>query len=140
MCLDLKDKAKLKIAKKDIVCYKHLIQLDGTYRTPYQNAVVSVNQLLKSKLVVNSDSKFYKFIDVGFHLFKRKGDAMNDAIIVESAYIARCIIPKGAEYYVGKFCGRKSYASNQIKYLSVKEITEKEITEKEKEIYEKRHI
>jgi len=31
--------------------------------------------------------------------------------------VVRCIIPRGSRYYVGKFAGCKSYASNRLKYV-----------------------
>ena len=42
-------------------------------------------------------------------------DAKNDG----PGVIAKCIIPKGAEYYEGYFCGRKAYASNKLKYTEI---------------------
>lgn len=80
-------------------------KLGKSYRTPYQNFPIKLGILYQDKLNRKGD-RVYK----GFHSFVKEQSAMYDG----GGVIARCIIPKGSEYYIGTFNGDESYASNQI--------------------------
>jgi hypothetical protein len=81
------------------------------YITPYRNVNIEIGETYTSKL---EKPLFYE-INIGIHSFCDLIDAKNDGGDV----YAKCIIPKGSEYYEGTFCDCSSYASNTIKYLEL---------------------
>lgn len=184
MCLDLNENTKLKIATKDIICYKRIklfpttsltnwnlyhgkeftgdiagikcsgvinsapncltyfntdnsrlgehvldylvnsIIVDGkelvysALHTPYQRTRIEIGNTYYSQLIREvSGSEQYKWYEVkiGLHSFKYKKAAINDG----EGLIVKCIIPKGATYYVGEFGNDISYASDTLKYVEI---------------------
>ena len=103
-------------AEHDITCYKIYVYVNGKYVSPYQKCdMPSINELVTTERQRSGD--FY--IEKGFHSFARLEDAEVEAEwFGRSSYegcIAKCIIPKGSNYYWGKFRDDYSYCSESIK-------------------------
>lgn len=127
MCLDLSFiKFFSKTASEDIVCYKFLRvnfpnyirnyyplkSSSHIYLTPYQNVPVQIGNTYSSVL-----RRQGLLINQGLHSLVNYKDLEN--LMLNDCIKVKCIIPKGAKYYVGTFKGFASYASNQIKYLNI---------------------
>jgi hypothetical protein len=84
------------------------------FLTPYQKVGIKIGETYKSKLVKNDS-----LIEEGIHSFKSFKSANYFASFEEKKIVAKCIIPKGSEYYVGNFNGYVSYASDTLKYVEV---------------------
>ena len=85
------------------------------YTTPYKEVKIKFNTLITSKIKRISEWK----ITVALHSFKHKSDAIEDAENECSTELAKCIIPKGSEYYYGLFDYKPCYASNQLIYIDI---------------------
>lgn len=116
MCLTIKHDAISKIAKKDIIVYKHIIDNGNkTYKSSYQWSEIIIGDTYTSELGIN-----YSSVQEGLHSFK----LLEDAIINGKEYhepIIECIIPKGSEYYEGTFVNKEAFVSNQLKYVKLYE-------------------
>jgi len=121
MCLTLKSsETKPKIATKDIVCYKGIIETPKGFITPYQGFKVKIGKTYFSEIYKYDDE-----IDVGLHSFaiyeemiaweKREIEIRKGAELKP----VKCIIPRGATYYTGEFSTNKSYASSELKYVEL---------------------
>jgi len=138
MCLDLNYYQIFpKTASKDIICYKYLVNADAVrmknfyirkskesdlYLTPYKLAPIEIGNTYTSKLKIETEgAKFV--INIGLHSFASfeslkysiRISCYNTSEIIQ----VQCIIPKGSRYYVGKFAGEISYASNKLIYLKI---------------------
>jgi hypothetical protein len=82
--------------------------------TPFQDVEIEIGEIYKSKLI-----KYDSLIEDGIHSFKNLKDTNYFAIEVKNRFVAKCIIPKGSEYYIGNFNGYVSYASDTLKYVEV---------------------
>lgn len=114
MCLELYSDTKKLIAEEDIECYKILYKEDGIFRTFYRDFPIEAGKTYESII-----SKEGYRIQMGLHSYVDKENA-----ICSNLYTAKCIIPKGSEYYLGSFCGKDSYASNVLKYVEITEVGE----------------
>jgi hypothetical protein len=86
-----------------------------TFLTPYQNVEIKIGETHKSELI-----KYGPSIEEGIHSFKSLKAANYFASFEEKKIIAKCIIPKGSEYYIGEYDkGYVSYASDTLKYIKV---------------------
>jgi hypothetical protein len=92
-----------------------------TFLTPYRKAEIKIGETYKSKLI-----KYDSLVEEGIHSFESLKDANFFAIAIKSKIVAKCIIPKGSEYYVGKYSDDiysdsdyVSYASDTLKYVEV---------------------
>jgi hypothetical protein len=90
-----------------------------TISTPYQNAEIKIGETYKSKLIKNDS-----LVEEAIHSLKNLESANYFASFNEKRIVAKCIIPKGSEYYVGKygyngFDGFDSYASDTLKYVEI---------------------
>jgi hypothetical protein len=85
-----------------------------SFSTPYRNVEIKIGEIYKSKLI-----KYDSLIDEGIHSFKNLKDANYFASFDEKRIVAKCIIPKGSEYYVGKYGDYVSYASDTLKYAEI---------------------
>jgi hypothetical protein len=92
-----------------------------TILTPYQDVEIKIGETYKSKLI-----KYGPLIDEGIHSFKNLKDANYFAIKSINKIVAKCIIPKGSEYYIGKYrdgifsnSDYVSYASDTLKYIEI---------------------
>jgi hypothetical protein len=134
MCLYIGINTKAEVATEDIICYKFLrtMKANGSdcLLTPYRMTFIHIGETYTSRLIVTGiytneyTNEEQYVINVGIHSFKEYNDA-DDAIADvyglsdEPRIIAKCIIPKGAEYYTGTFNGRESYASDELTYLEI---------------------
>ena len=104
-------------AEHDITCYKIYVYVNGKYVSPYQSCdMPGINELVTTELQRSGD--FY--IEKGFHSFACLKDAEVEAEWFGNMHnyescIAKCIIPKGSNYYWGKFRDDYSYCSESIK-------------------------
>lgn len=123
MCLTLKSPFARKFrAKEDIVCYKYLEAfsfLDAAKTipdlvTPFEGAHVKIGETYKSKLYKRIPF-CYDQVDVGLHTFA----SINAVKTRYSNFIVKCIIPKGARYYIGEFVEDVSLASNELTYVEI---------------------
>lgn len=143
MCLLIKDKTP-QIAKNDIVCYKVMLNKDGIIATPYRlvipktdvlngtrNFKATDSTLTAEELInpVNFQLATAEKSDVGtiengyIHTFMFASHAVEDigtdCFARKDYLLYRCIIPKGTEYFVGRFCGYPCYASREIKFEGI---------------------
>ena len=118
MCLILGPNAKLKIAKKDITCYKIVCEFEpGVLRTPYMHFPVAIGETYTSVL---EDAGVA--IDYGLHSFKSLHNTIREADFIRrsvTTHIVKCIIPAGSNYFVGKYGAYISYASDKLTYLEI---------------------
>jgi hypothetical protein len=87
-----------------------------TFLTPYQDVEIKIGETYKSELI-----KYDSLIEEGIHSFENFEVANYFTISVKDRIVAKCIIPKGSEYYIGKYSnnGYVSYASDTLKYIEV---------------------
>lgn len=132
MCLVLERKYRKCIAKTDIVVYKHLLRNTKTKAmlTSYRKFPVEIGSSYSSKFKIHkydATLDLHDEISVGLHSFRTLKACREDGNLEKrwktndetEMVICRCVIPKGSEYYVGKFCYEVCYASNQITYLEI---------------------
>ena len=151
MCLYIKEKIgydplnfkpiypEMKVADKDIVCYKILTERerDGHkyYRTPFTGNDIGLGEIIDAKGYPDFQNCGSRFalqegyntsISGGFiHTFKTKQAAIRiasnckyDGYWIDDPVIVRCKIPKGTKYYEGVFEGTMlvSYCSKTLQY------------------------
>lgn len=114
MCFFIHPKHQdLKIATKDIVCWKRLEVTGKNIESPYQGTNYYIDSTKASPIEVFGNS-----IHVGLHSYsireqarikKRKTGRYNERIF-------KAIIPKGSKYYYNP--GRNEYVSNKLKIVS----------------------
>jgi hypothetical protein len=86
---------------------------NSTILTPYRDVEIKIGETYKSKLIKDD-----LLIKEGIHSFKSLKDTNYFAI--KNKIVAKCIIPKGSEYYVGEYDdGHVSYASDTLKYVEI---------------------
>lgn len=106
------------VAKKDIVCYKHLRKYGNRYTTPFQKVDVELGKEIvaktKRKYEGEKWNNFRKHnIEGGFihALLGRKKNMDGDVVV-------KAIIPAGTEFYVGddciEVCARKLMLTTEI--------------------------
>jgi hypothetical protein len=83
-----------------------------TYETIYQNFTVKIGETYTSSLEKINDTVY-----MGLHSYANIGDTQHS--ILGNEVIAKCIIPKGASYYKGRFDGYTSYASDTLTYVEI---------------------
>jgi hypothetical protein len=106
MCLKI-GKAKVKIAKQDITCYKTL-RVDGVgnkikFTSPYMDFPYDLGKIYTVEMRVRNGE-----VADGFHSYV-------ESELLEGEDVFECTIPKGARYYVGTYASEKAYASNKIR-------------------------
>lgn len=127
MCLHLKkSQYKIKIAKKDLVCYKMFYfknyntkdikdGITGVVRTYYK---YKFNEINNTELDSLNNVKRYGIVNYGFHSYNYKKDILSDEKNWAWHIIVKCIIPKGSEYYNGY---NPEYDSDRYKRIEVKQ-------------------
>lgn len=112
--------AELKIAEKDIICYKVYVSINGNLLSPYRREKAPEKGIIATTylgtiipLIGNYNTP--NMVREGFHSFANVSDAINAASIWEDdTVIVKCTIPKLSRYYEGVFGGRISYCSECI--------------------------
>ena len=105
------------IATEDIVCYKHIMKVGRKYVTSYQETPITFRKMMTSDVIVeNPEGK--SWINVGLHSYIRQEEAEYQANSL-SEVLVKCVIPKGSEYYEGRFLWDPAYVSNQLIYKRV---------------------
>lgn len=126
---------KMKVAEKDIVCYKILTAYVRNehifYRTPFTGDPITLGDYVEAegyKDIVNMvPTDGYKCEVIGgfIHTFKYRKDAVRiatnecrDGYRLDDPVIVKCIIPKGTRYYAGVFENTflPSYATEALQY------------------------
>ena len=132
MCLDI-NHLKPKIADKDIVCYKLVkrTKIKGIYKSNFQRFEYVIRQLYTNNLDIRFADKVIKNLcpshpplsiyaveEDMFHSYMTLSYSLQISIqLLYNGVILKCIIPKGAYYYIGMCGSNLSYASSQIKIL-----------------------
>ncbi len=126
MCLRVEKDALKRIAQEDIPCFKVLRK--NTYISPYasesyvfgERKYAEIGKLLdfgysRRLTILTGDLSNYMAIEQGLHTYVTREDA-NVYESEESIFVlCDAIIPKGAEYYEGKFfIDGKAYVSNRL--------------------------
>lgn len=143
MCLVVESKIRPipKIALRPIVCYKVLgLDKDGNYFTPYQDAKVTLNRILRAKknLLGICCGRYRKiwYVNGGWlHLFKYKIDANIECKCIErdnsimfgfgTKALARYVVVKAEipifTRYLGGYYGiTNSICAKRVKYSLIK--------------------
>lgn len=127
MCLYIKDDIKPKIADKDILVFKVLLEradkkvLSYFYLKQYEKDVLYTSEILAFRFfkeIYSIETALHSYsIDIFCEIYKegylRVGKNDNYQLYSRDAVVGLFKIPKGAEYYLYDGC----YASNQIVYL-----------------------
>ena len=131
MCLDvLKSNKDKLVAETDIVVYKYLKITSIGFVTPFQYQPINIGESYYSKLKVRlysdvdldndelPDDLLVGCVGEGLHSFGSFKDAYRQYRYDKSErVVVKCLIPKGSEYYVGKFDDQLSYASADLIYV-----------------------
>lgn len=129
MCLTLNGDSEIKIADKDIVCYKVLIKRDNSVVSPYWAFEYKIGETYKIEkpLKITKRINYIRRCNVfevykGFHSFEQfqsaKAFLLDPQRQFRSGYcVYKCIIPKGTKTVYGYFGGRPSIASEAIKII-----------------------
>ena len=98
------------IAEEDIYCYKEIKWLNGTYRTPFQYAIVRIPGKLVGKgprYITKAQTLSVYMVGIGYiHAF-RKSEYIKTRIHTmlkdkhSREHILLCKIPKGTKMYIG---------------------------------------
>jgi hypothetical protein len=131
MCLSRTTTKKPKIAEEDIICYKFLkvagsgfprrdVRITAPFRTDFQYQLGKVTKLQPHQKL---ECEHHDYVHVGFHSFANVKAAFHNADIRNyphdpEYFVFVCVIPKGAKYFVGRFCQHLSYASDALIVLS----------------------
>ena len=127
MCLVL-TQLKLKIADKDIICYKMVerTKIKGIYKSSFrgfeyiirQSYINNINiKNIIDKIYLRLLSSHFYYIEGG--MFHSYPSYLYSVILspLPNCALLKCIIPKGAYYFKGESDNLPSYASSQIKIL-----------------------
>jgi len=82
--------------------------IEQGYQTIFQKAKVVIGEEYTSELILQKS-----IVNIGLHSYVKKPNLNLEYILVE------CIIPKGSKYFVGNFEGKKSIASDTLKYVKI---------------------
>lgn len=124
MCLTINRKSHKQTAKRDIVVYKIVEQVvfSKRLRTPYQFTPIKIGEKYDSIIRLYNDGIEY-IVTKALHSLKTRKEAIEAAKDITGCnydqHIVRCVIPKGSEYYVGKFYDWNGYASSSIIYKEI---------------------
>jgi len=114
-------------AKRNIVVYKIIRPVGNYYETPYQYIKIEIPSCLETKLEKPKMGPTYGIgdliIEKGFHSCKFVKDLIQlsrEYDWVKECILVKCIIPKGAQYYIGfDDSKRVSYASDKLNYIEI---------------------
>ncbi len=131
MCLILHRFSRRRIASKDITCYKVIRRRGGSFYGWYQLAHEHVfGELQETTLDYPDYHKHMKgkgilqhmfgvfYINRGFHSFTSIKELKKyvDNMWASNPIFVECVIPKGSEYYIGKWDDETytNYASSKL--------------------------
>lgn len=111
----------LEEAKKDIICYKFLIEKNGAYMSPYQDEDYTywINHpeeffvdKKEAKIIANSDKNVMMVEDGFVHFYTTLNRAFPSELITycKCVHLFKCLIPKGNEFIFGDdgtICAKK---------------------------------
>ncbi len=107
---------KVKIAKKDIVCYKLFYNHKKHFESPYRNFKFQKGECYyESKaLKITYEAYYSHTIEIGIHSYTnlKKSINVSESWIFSNIIIVKCIIPEGAKYYYNSTW--KEYVSDYI--------------------------
>ena len=135
MCTVTYDKPELQIAKEDIVVYKHVKAIwrepntwwqKLLYRkkqliccmSPYRDHIYKIGKVYTTHLSPFGIDKHSRYCSYeGFYSWKYKQPGKDTPTMVQ----VKCIIPKGARYYLAHdwYMDADVYTSNKIKIVSL---------------------
>lgn len=104
-----------KIAQEDIVCYKHIYELNGVYYSSFKDMVIELKELYTANIEISVDDHN---IGPGLHSYQKLHSADLDARHYNELVVS-CTIPKGSEYYTGMSGGHPAYVSNKLIYNEI---------------------
>jgi len=126
MCLT--NASKVKIARKDIKCYKVALETEpNVFQGPYYGSKYIVDNSVQT--VPHFETKAdYFIVYYGFHSFRTKKSALKEISYWNNRFTSRgdddiatvieCIIPKGTQYFRGIFApdidALKCFASEKL--------------------------
>ena len=122
MCLFI-NHLEPKIANKDIVCYKLVerTKIKGVYKSHFQGFEYIIRQLYTNYFDIKYIDMFikrrYNLSAIEEGMFHSYINYLSAITILPNLVVLKCIIPKGAYYFEGRFGDYPSYASSQIKIL-----------------------
>ena len=118
MCLTIKNYDKCIVAEEDIKCYKVIrLETGGIMKSFYFNFLYTFNKTYETTLLKTRYRKNYK-IENGFHSFAKLNHTITFYDVhLRMKYFAlvECTIPKGANYYMGKYNNRCAFVSDKIR-------------------------
>lgn len=124
MCLQ--NFGRKKVAKEDIIVYKHLILTEEEgYITSFMRAPVEFEVLYKSRIRKETLNPEFNppgtvVIQKALHSYVNKVHAEHAARMWTTCdnkeVPVQCTIPKGSIYYIGQFDNKEAIASNQLIY------------------------
>ena len=121
MCL-YTTQSKSLIAKKDITCYKvvHLHENETLFRSEFRFFEYKIGRTYRLRIGVKQWVPNNCYLHSGFHSFATLKNALEYG--GKCMVLLKCVIPKGARYYVGDFRQgyRTQYCSNRIRVVAWK--------------------
>jgi hypothetical protein len=126
MCLIIQEKSKLTTCRNDKVVYKLLIhptvsRNDCEYVTTFKHMPINIGDTYISDLQKHEE-KFARRIEYQIEKGLHSLETFKDILGLQGhlgGFICKCIIPKGAHYYKGKFNVYNSYASDKLTYVEI---------------------
>ena len=125
MGLKLHPRFRKRIAKHNIIVYKHLRYIDGLVTT-YKRFPVEIGSTYESPMNIITCNNVKrqttcKYVLQGLHSFKTLKACKADMRKFQSGTysLCRCCIPKGSSYYVGGFAGSRCIVSDRLVYLEL---------------------
>ena len=126
MCLRIYEHTRRRIAKQDIVVYKHILHNNNRLVTSFIHTTVEIGKTYQSAINKKGHNVFE-----ALHSYKEEETARIKAKQF-GEILVKCIIPKGSNYYVGYDAyalpfSNPAYASDKLKYVEIiKNYTPKE--------------
>lgn len=112
---------KKMVAQEDISCFK---VLNNDVKSLYRHEPYTIGEEKETKLGIPSAPDCFNLakVEEGLHSFKDKETASEFCSNVRVGYdtdtiLYDAVIPKGAEYYEGYWCGCRCYTSSRLTVL-----------------------
>lgn len=116
MCLSNVQRRRPKTATEDIPCFKILRKDRKGFVTPYYYQRIKLGHSYTSVL---ESPDYCDDVEKGIHAFLTLEQAQLVAKTIPTDVIVKCIIPKGAKYYIGEYYRQfknTAIAATEIKY------------------------